>query len=83
MLPRPLSLSLIALIVGLCSCASEGDPPAYEPRAIGAGERFELPKPGPMLPPVPAIVLGVKGDDTIVQAGETTNLDRLHMISSG
>lgn len=27
-----------------------------------ATERFELPEPGPMLPPVPAIVLGVKGD---------------------
>jgi len=26
-------------------------------------DRFELPEPGPMLPPVPAIVLGVKGDD--------------------
>ncbi|MHC5038815.1 MAG: flavin reductase family protein [Planctomycetota bacterium] len=24
--------------------------------------RFELPEPGPMLPPVPAVVLGVKGD---------------------
>jgi len=26
-------------------------------------ERFELPKPAPMIPPVPAIVLGVKGDE--------------------
>lgn len=28
-------------------------------------ERFELPEPGPMIPPVPAIVLGVKGDSII------------------
>ncbi|TET36343.1 MAG: flavin reductase family protein [Planctomycetota bacterium] len=27
------------------------------------GNRFELPEPGPMLPPAQAIVLGVKGDD--------------------
>jgi len=27
--------------------------------------RFELPEPGPMLPPVPAIVLGVEGDSEI------------------
>ena len=26
-------------------------------------ERFELPEPGPMLPPVPAVILGVAGDD--------------------
>lgn len=26
-------------------------------------DRFELPEPGPMLPPVPAVVLGVRGDD--------------------
>lgn len=28
-------------------------------------ERFELPEPGPMLPPVPAVVLGVEGDGEI------------------
>jgi flavin reductase (DIM6/NTAB) family NADH-FMN oxidoreductase RutF len=28
----------------------------------GEIERFELPEPAPMLPPVPAVVLGVKGD---------------------
>lgn len=27
--------------------------------------RFELPEPAPMLPPVPAVVLGVKGDDDV------------------
>jgi flavin reductase (DIM6/NTAB) family NADH-FMN oxidoreductase RutF len=27
--------------------------------------RFELPEPGPMIPPVPAIILGVKGDEDI------------------
>ena len=26
-------------------------------------QRIELPEPGPMLPPVPAIILGVKGDE--------------------
>ena len=34
-------------------------------RALPQADRFELPAPGPMLPPVPAIVLGVEGDDTI------------------
>jgi flavin reductase (DIM6/NTAB) family NADH-FMN oxidoreductase RutF len=33
-----------------------------EPQVFGPDERFELPEPGPMLPPVPAIVLGVAGD---------------------
>ncbi len=28
-------------------------------------ERFEFPEPGPMLPPVPAIVLGVEGDSEV------------------
>ena len=32
-------------------------------RAVAADDRFELPEPGPMLPPVPAIVLGVAGKD--------------------
>ncbi len=31
-------------------------------------ERFETPEAGPMLPPVPAVVLGVKGDSTIKDA---------------
>ena len=34
-----------------------------EPRAFVGSERFELPEPGPMLPPVPAVILGVAGDD--------------------
>ena len=34
------------------------------PRAYVHGERFELPEPGPMLPPVPAVILGVAGDET-------------------
>ena len=33
--------------------------------AVDQQHRFELPKPGPMLPPVPAIVLGVRGDTRI------------------
>ena len=32
--------------------------------AYGPDERFELLEPGPMLPPVPAIVLGVAGDES-------------------
>lgn len=35
------------------------------PPAVTQGERFELPEPGPMIPPVPAIVLGVQGDETV------------------
>ncbi len=34
-----------------------------KPRAVLGDERFELPDPGPMLPPVPAVILGVAGDD--------------------
>ena len=33
--------------------------------AVSQKNRFELPQAGPMIPPVPAIVLGVKGDSTI------------------
>jgi flavin reductase (DIM6/NTAB) family NADH-FMN oxidoreductase RutF len=35
------------------------------PTPLGENDRFELPEPGPMLPPVPAIVLGVEGDDSV------------------
>ncbi len=59
-----LSLQM-ALVVCLCSCAVQDDPSRHEERAVGARERFELPEPGPMLPPVPAIVLGVKGHGTL------------------
>ncbi len=45
------------LIALLCLGACQAAPAAP---SMGADERFELPKPGPMLPPVPAIVLGVK-----------------------
>jgi flavin reductase (DIM6/NTAB) family NADH-FMN oxidoreductase RutF len=38
---------------------------APEPKVVAAENRFELPEPGPMLPPVPAIVLGVQGDDEL------------------
>ena len=34
------------------------------PEAFVGAERFELPEPGPMLPPVPAVILGVAGDET-------------------
>ncbi len=49
------TLSIALLCLGAC----QGTP---ETRRVSAGERFELPQPGPMLPPVPAIVLGVEGD---------------------
>ena len=42
-------------LLGACQGTSELRP-------VGPESRFELPAPGPMLPPVPAIVLGVKGD---------------------
>jgi flavin reductase (DIM6/NTAB) family NADH-FMN oxidoreductase RutF len=35
-----------------------------QPMAFTNGERFELPEPGPMLPPVPAVILGVAGDES-------------------
>ena len=46
----------------LCFSSCQG---IGEAKAVLAGERFELPTPGPMLPPVPAIVLGVKGDASV------------------
>ena len=36
-----------------------------EKQTVMQNERFELAEPGPMIPPVPAIVLGVKGDSVI------------------
>ncbi len=36
-----------------------------EKQTVMQNERFELAEPGPMIPPVPAIVLGVKGDSII------------------
>lgn len=34
-----------------------------QPKSFVGDERFELPEPGPMLPPVPAVILGVAGDE--------------------
>jgi flavin reductase (DIM6/NTAB) family NADH-FMN oxidoreductase RutF len=50
---------LIAISV-LAACQGTGGL-----QSVAAEARFELPAPGPMLPPVPAIVLGVKGDKGI------------------
>lgn len=50
------------LLLVLCLCACHGVETGME---VPVAERFELPEPGPMLPPVPAIVLGVKGDDRV------------------
>ena len=52
----------VALFALSCSVACQGLP---QPQPLGAGARFELPEPGPMLPPVPAIVLGVQGDEGV------------------
>lgn len=40
----------------------ESAAPRAKPRAFVGDERVELPEPGPMLPPVPAVILGVAGD---------------------
>ncbi|MCP4903154.1 MAG: hypothetical protein GY906_39840, partial [bacterium] len=60
------------VLIGTVACGGtqSATVPAAEPPSeesgratvvVGADDRFELPIPGPMLPPVPAIVLGVKG----------------------
>lgn len=49
------ALSLLLLVNAACKSSTTA-------LALQQDERFELPEPGPMLPPVPAIVLGVKGD---------------------
>ena len=49
----------IALPAVLFSTSCRGP---YAPVTPAPEHRFELPEPGPMLPPVPAIVLGVAGD---------------------
>lgn len=51
------------LLLALSAC--NATPSGSVVRAVPADERFELPEPGPMLPPVPAIVLGVAGDETV------------------
>ena len=62
----PRKRALLILLAGFsCSCASQGEPSTAAARAIGAGDRFELPEAGPMVLPVPAIVLGVKGDERV------------------
>ena len=52
----------LAVSVVLAGCASQ---PERAKVAFDQEHRFELPKPGPMIPPVPAIVLGVAGDATV------------------
>ena len=46
---------------GGCCVASAARPKL---QAFVGADRFELPEPGPMLPPVPAVILGVAGDET-------------------
>jgi flavin reductase (DIM6/NTAB) family NADH-FMN oxidoreductase RutF len=58
MYPTPY-LAALALLAG---CATHRDSLGLRNKvAVDQQHRFELPKPGPMIPPVPAIVLGVKG----------------------
>lgn len=52
------AFGLAALCLAVAAQGCQGPAPTYS-----AEERFELPEPGPMLPPVPAIVLGVAGDE--------------------
>ena len=62
MYPTPY-LTALAVLAG---CATQGDHGGVRNKvAVDQQHRFELPKPGPMIPPVPAIVLGVKGDAEI------------------
>ena len=55
-----ISLTSCLFIAGGC----HSNAPASK-MAVLQDQRFELPAPGPMIPPVPAIVLGVKGDGEI------------------
>lgn len=56
-------LAALAVVAG---CASPADRvEVRESVAVDQEHRFELPEPGPMIPPVPAIVLGVEGDATV------------------
>ncbi|MHC5066401.1 MAG: flavin reductase family protein [Planctomycetota bacterium] len=55
--PSIAAIILLPLLGSACK-SPQGSP------ALQQSERFELPEPGPMLPPVPAIVLGVQGDET-------------------
>lgn len=52
----------LLLIPALASCNTTRHAQALP---VAAEDRFELAEPGPMIPPVPAIVLGVAGDDTV------------------
>ena len=57
--------SALVAPLALCVLASQAcQSPRLRPKqTVGPDLRFELPQPGAMIPPVPAIVLGVKGDE--------------------
>jgi flavin reductase (DIM6/NTAB) family NADH-FMN oxidoreductase RutF len=68
--------AVLTMLAATVACAKNEPQPAADPskravapelppRAVAPEERFVLPEPGPMLPPVPAIVLGVEGDGTV------------------
>lgn len=59
-----MSRTLLAYIGLLLVAGCAGHPKATK-LAVDAEHRFELPSPGPMIPPVPAIVLGVEGDGEV------------------
>lgn len=60
---RHLDVCLFACLLGVIASCASTTPSAKV--AVDQSERFELPAPGPMIPPVPAIVLGVQGDDDL------------------
>ncbi len=67
---KNIQLPFIVLIFGtLLSCnqgsVNSADATNLEKIVKLQNERFELPQPGAMIPPVPSIVLGVKGDSTV------------------
>ncbi len=75
-LSRRHALAVLAASVGCAAAGERGtraadqaastrQPTAAGPSPVQPGERYELPQPGPMLPPVPAIVLGVAGDESV------------------
>ncbi len=62
------NLFLLCVPLILFSCKPEIDQQTEKDQSIDIFDRKELAEPGPMIPPVPAIVLGVKGDSIIPDA---------------
>ncbi len=59
-------LAALLAAAALTCCSTIGDPGARHAKlAVDQEHRFELPVPGGMIPPMPAIVLGVAGDSSL------------------